>query len=320
MMKRVLAFLLALMLAGAAAAEMVDDDDEDLSVSMEEITSASAERDAVATPIPKSLLYQPISWDAQVAPHPPHDECYLPDGAGYHDDSLDIAVSTYRAYDTTVMAVHVTLTDVSQFRANLSVPYPHKQEVLVSTMAKKARAVLAINGDFFMFHDEGIAMRNGVLYREKPTSARDTLIVDQQGDFHIIAPTTQSDWLKWKDNALHVFCFGPALVQDGVPLTDPEKVHLDLGKNKTTQRIAIGQVGPLEYLILATEGPENSGSRGLTIYEMAQLCLDVGMTNAYNLDGGSSSTIVLNNRKINSVSSNKNRPVGDCIWFPTLVP
>lgn len=52
---------------------------------------------------------------------------------------------------------------------------------------------------------------------------------------------------------------------------------------------------------------------------MANLCVQFGLNNAYNLDGGSSSTIALNNQKINSPSSHKNRMVGDCIWFATLV-
>ena len=52
---------------------------------------------------------------------------------------------------------------------------------------------------------------------------------------------------------------------------------------------------------------------------MANLCVQFGLDNAYNLDGGSSSTIALNNQKINSPSSHKNRMVGDCIWFATLV-
>lgn len=42
--------------------------------------------------------------------------------------------------------------------------------------------------------------------------------------------------------------------------------------------------------------------------------------NAYNLDGGSSSTIVLNNKKINALSSGKTRSVSDIIYFGTLQP
>lgn len=266
-----------------------------------------------------ATAFTPIPWNVEKSPNAPIAACYLPDKAGYHDDSLDIRVESIRAYDTTVMVVYVTLSDISQFRTSLAARYPAKQAVVVSTMAKKAKAVMAVSGDYFNYHEQGIAMRNGILYREKPTKKRDTLVVDKQGNFTILPNTTKEAWEAVKDTALHTFCFGPGLVVDGVQLTDVSNIALDLGKNKTTQRLAIGQVGPLQYVFVATEGPENKNSRGLTLLEMAQLCADLGLQNAYNMDGGSSSTIVLNNEKINSVSSHKIRAVGDCIWFATLV-
>lgn len=85
--------------------------------------------------------------------------------------------------------------------------------------------------------------------------------------------------------------------------------------------MVIGQIGKLEYLILTNEGPESTAPKsvGFDLVQMANLCVQFGLDNAYNLDGGSSSTIALNNQKINSPSSHKNRMVGDCIWFATLV-
>lgn len=266
----------------------------------------------------------PMPWDLRVSPIAPHEECFLPDDAGYHDDSLDISVETYRVYDTTVMAVRVKLSDISQFRTALAAPYPSTSVGPVSSMAKRAKAVLAVNGDFFMYDDPhrkvGIVMRNGELYREKPKASIDTLIVDKNGDFTILSPTTAEAWAPYAEDALHVFTFGPGLVINGQVLEDDERVDQDLGKRRKTQRIAICQMGPLDYLFIATEGPENKGSEGVTLLEMAQICAATGCQNAYNLDGGSSSTIVLNNKKINSRSSGKVRPVGDCIWFATIVP
>ena len=52
----------------------------------------------------------------------------------------------------------------------------------------------------------------------------------------------------------------------------------------------------------------------------AKLAGAFGLQNAYNLDGGSSCTVVLNNEKINSPSNPKRREVGDCIYFATLIP
>ena len=264
--------------------------------------------------------YAPIPWYVRKAPYAPHPEGFLPDGAGYHDDSLDIRVENFRRNDTAVQCVYVTISDPSQIRAELSQKFPSKVATVVPTLARRVHAVLAINGDYFIYHSEGIAVRNSKTYRVRPTGKRDTLVIDRNGDLKIISPTTAGAWNAVADTALHAFCFGPGLVIDGKVLQDANSVKVDLGPNKRTQRIALGQLGPLSYLIIATEGPDNVDAKGFTITEMAQLCADLGCINAYNLDGGSSATVVLNYEKINALSTHKVRPVGDCIWFATLVP
>lgn len=312
-MKRVLLILLALMLMipGALALDLGEEEDV--------IEGLTPEDFGIEVPLP----WPTIPWDIKVSPNLPDQNCYLPDDAGYHDDSIDVRVETFRRNDTTVMAVYVKLSDVSQFRTELAARYPSKQARLVATMTKRVNAVMGINGDYFVYHDQGIVYRNGKRLRFEPVKGRDTLVVDEQGDLHILPHTTQkvwNDYIEAGGTVLHSFCFGPGLVVDGEVLSDLNSVRVDNGKGKDTQRIAIGQIGHLEYLILATEGPENEGSVGFDLLEMAQLCKDMGMENAYNLDGGSSSTVSLNNRKINSLSTGKHREVGDCIWFATLVP
>ena len=105
-------------------------------------------------------------------------------------------------------------------------------------------------------------------------------------------------------------------------MKDGEIVHttkkLNVGLEKETQRMGIGQVGPLEYICVATEGPEQKGSDGLTIPEFAQLMKDLGAIQAYNLDGGSSSAMMLGGEKINARSSKKMRPICDILYFSTL--
>ena len=266
------------------------------------------------------MFYDPIPWEAEEAPYAPHEECYLPDQAGYKDDSLDIRIETFRRDDTLVWAVYVRLSDPSQLRTGLAGPYPSKKTQRVSDMAQRFNAVLAINGDYFSHHSQGIVVRNGVLLRERPHKGRDTLIIDDKGDFTIISPTTQKAWDAYEGQVIHAFCFGPGLVINGQALTSLKSVSIDNGKGKKTQRIAIGQTGPLEYLILACEGPEQTGSVGMDLLQMAALCKEMGCINAYNLDGGSSTSIVLQGKKINGLSSGKIRLVGDCIYFATLVP
>lgn len=274
---------------------------------------------ACAMELTEDTLYDPIPVEG-AAPYAPHQEAYLPEQTGYHDDSLDIRVETFRRHDTTVMAVYVRLSDPSQLRTAMAAKPPSQKTMVVSSMAKKNNAVLAINGDYFSFHQNGIVVRGGKMWRNRPDGKRDILIVDDNGDFTILPQCRKEDYERYTGTVMHAFCFGPGLVVNGQALTSLE--HADVGNApaKATQRIALGQTGPLEYLIIATEGPENKGSVGFTILQMAELCQEMGCINAYNLDGGSSSSVVLGGKKINALSTGKIRPVGDCIYFATLIP
>lgn len=283
-----------------------------------------------------ALAYDPLPYEMAPAPYGPHEESFLPDNAGYHDDSLDIRVETFRQYDTDIMAVYVTVADASQLRAGSANPnHPlSKAAATVYQIAKRYNAVLAIDGDYFMFQDRdkktprGYIVRNAQVLREVYKLDRETLLIDKNGDFFIL-PTTEEDIAPYKGNILHTFWFGPALVVNGERITDEAIAAnaLDIGKNKSTQRIALCQTGPLSYMIVASEGPESEpkgSQKGLTLEQFAQVCYDLGCITAYNLDGGSSTQIVLNSsqntRKINSPSNQKQRPIGDIIYFATLVP
>ena len=134
----------------------------------------------------EETTYEPLPWldstgrKLLAAPYLPNPDCYLPDQGGYHDDSLDIRVETsYWTQDiervdepgegtTTVMAVYVKITDPTQIRTALAFPYPSKNTVRVERMAKQNNAVLAINGDYFIYHSEGIVYRNTHRLREPP--------------------------------------------------------------------------------------------------------------------------------------------------------
>ena len=51
---------------------------------------------------------------------------------------------------------------------------------------------------------------------------------------------------------------------------------------------------------------------------MVELTYELGAKTAYNLDGGSSSAIVLGGEKINALSAGKVRPLCDILYFSTL--
>lgn len=272
-------------------------------------------------------VYAPVELEAtsvepipylEPAPYAPHADGYFTEGMGYLDPSLSVRVETMRAYDTTIQLTWVQIADPSQLRAELCKPYPSKSTARADTLAKRVQAVLAINGDYFMHRKEGFIVRNGEELRCNYSELYDTLIIDDKGDFTIIQNTTEEKVKAFNGTIVQALTFGPGLVVDGVMATE-----FTLKENvptHETQRLAICQMDRLSYLIVATEGPENKGSTGLTLPEFAQLLSDLGVKNAYNLDGGSSSSVVLKYKKINSLSTGKIRSIGDILYFVTAVP
>jgi exopolysaccharide biosynthesis protein len=50
--------------------------------------------------------------------------------------------------------------------------YEGKSRQYTSEMAYSNNAVLAINGDYYNFRNDGIILRNGILYRNIPSEGR----------------------------------------------------------------------------------------------------------------------------------------------------
>jgi exopolysaccharide biosynthesis protein len=75
-------------------------------------------------------------------------------------------------------------------------------------------------------------------------------------------------------------------------------------------------MGQLHYL-LATVSAEPPYKQTHTLREFSENLLDLGCKIAYNLDGGQSATIVMNNEVKNYVYERK---ISDIIYFATAMP
>ena len=118
---------------------------------------------------------------------------------------------------------------------------------------------------------------------------------------------------------VNVLTFGPALIVDGEPRYGYDRRQMST--HRPAQRMAICQTGPLEYLLITSEGPEDPGSKGLKLDQFVELIASFpDVITAYNLDGGSSSTLVFRKgsekwAKINCPKSGKKRALRDIIYF-----
>lgn len=257
---------------------------------------------------------------------PPKDDAYLYAGGaenptGYADPSITVNFGRGRMFDTDYLYARVRIASPTQLRTLLASPPMHTGATFGHDLAKRVQSVIAINGDWCGGDDynRGILMRQGELLRRKADGRMDVLVIDRAGDLHILEEAQDEDVEPYLADAVNIFTFGPALVVDGKP-----KYGVRLGKigsGKPAQRMALCQTGPLEYLLLTCEGPENAGSVGMTIDQFAELTASFPeVRTAYNLDGGSSATMVFrydgkNWQKVNALSSGKRRPLKDIVYF-----
>ena len=139
-------------------------------------------------------------------------------------------------------------------------------------------------------------------------------LIDENGDLHIFEKPDNAAIEAFEGTPINGFTFGPGLIVNG-EVRRHDGDHFYAG-SKPAQRMCLAQVGPLEYLCICSEGPEDPGSTGMTLDQFTDLVASFeGVQNAYNLDGGSSSTMVFQNQKINSPNNPKRRPLCDIIYF-----
>ena len=117
-----------------------------------------------------------------------------------------------------------------------------------------------------------------------------------------------------EQGAVQVFSFGPGLLEDGELLVGTGD-EVDRAK-ASNPRTAIGFVGEGHYVLVVSDG-RTEESEGLSLYELALFLKELGVSTAYNLDGGGSSTMVFLGRVVNVPTSGrsvKERAVTDIIY------
>jgi len=236
----------------------------------------------------------------------------------YHDPSLSITVEKDRIHDCDYWVADIRIGHPSQLRTAAADGFESDMVMPAEAIANRVNAVIAINGDFFSYGKTGYIIRQGVLFRDKLDGKRDLLLIDENGDFHFVRKARKGTAPADIDGKkiINAFTFGPVLVEDGVVNTDWNFDQMAFGDY--CQRMAIGQVGPLHYKVVCCAAPHR-GSEGMKIRPFAQLVADLGIPNAYNLDGGNSAMLIFNNEKINDPSADKVRDIADIIYFASSV-
>ncbi|MGT2741925.1 phosphodiester glycosidase family protein [Streptococcus plurextorum] len=241
--------------------------------------------------------------------------------SSYTDDNISINISTGRTSDTTYYVADIRLADASYLKTALAQnTFGTNVTEKTSTQAANVGALFAINGDYYGANSTGYVIKNGVLYRDSARSSDyEDLVVYEDGSFGLIneSDTTAQELID--SGVVQTFAFGPALIKDGqIAVSSSDEVGRAMSDNPRT---AIGIIeesdGSLHYIVIVSDGRTDESS-GLTLLEMAELMKSYGVTTAYNLDGGGSSTMYFNGQVVNNPTTSgriSERAVSDIVYI-----
>ncbi len=258
---------------------------------------------------------------------PPYLDCYKSDFT-YEDPSISVTITTGRMYDSDYRVAHIKIANASQIRRELSGPYNRDNKTNATNIAKAVQSVFAISGDNYgersgigFLTVQGSQKRLQCDKVEAKSQRRyDVLIIDDKGDFHILPQATNADIEAFDGVIINGFTFGPGLIINGE--RQGNFADMNNGPDKFAQRMCVAQIGELEYLCINSDGSnEDPRNKGMTLEEFTDLvCSFEGVTNAYNLDGGTTSWMVFKQgdklyEKINSPFNPKRRQIFDILYF-----
>ena len=184
-----------------------------------------------------------------------------------------------------------------------------------SSIAKRNHALAAINGGYFNMSPTGghvgMVMQNGTIIHGNVTSVPPRGAIGFSSTHRIVldrVETPEDKSLKgvngtdWSD-ITEALAGGPVLVFAGATVNWWKEESMGASFNSTNHpRTAIGYTKDTVVYMVVVDGRQPGLAVGISLDELSQFMLDLGCDYALNLDGGGSSTMVVLDTIMNSVS------------------
>lgn len=246
------------------------------------------------------------------------------DDWNYESDNMQISIEEVTKEDgkdkITYFVADVKLKDSSYLHSAFAKnTFGRNITETTSEIAENNEAIFAINGDYYGFRSDGVLIRNGKVYRDTP--ARTSAAFYDDGTMKVFDETKISSDELLKNGVINTFSFGPILVDDGKIVDDFEHVVVDTNfGNRSIQRsnprTGVGMIEQNHFVFVVVDGRSENYSKGMTLSEFAEVFKELGCTEAYNLDGGGSSTMYFMGRVVNNpLGEGKERKISDIIYL-----
>lgn len=237
----------------------------------------------------------------------------------YSDGNISVNLTEKTVNDTQIYVADVTLSSADYLKTALAQnSYGTNVTAKTSVTAAENNAILAVNGDYYGANSSGYVIRNGVVYRDsvREDASNGDLAIYKDGSFKIIYENQISPDQLVQDGVVNLLAFGPSLVENGEISVG---INTEVGQAMASNpRTAIGIIDENHYIIVVSDG-RTSESKGLSLYQMAEVMKSYGVKTAYNLDGGGSSTLYFNGQVINKPTTGgskiSERAVSDIVYI-----
>lgn len=237
----------------------------------------------------------------------------------YSDGNISVNLTEKTVNETQVYVADITISSSDYLKTALAQnSYGTNVTSKTSVTAAENNAILAVNGDYYGANSLGYVIRNGVVYRDsvREDASNGDLAIYKDGSFKIIYENQISADQLVQDGVVNLLAFGPSLVENGeISVSTNAEVGQAMASNPRT---AIGIIDENHYIIVVSDG-RTSESKGLSLYQMAEVMKSYGVKTAYNLDGGGSSTLYFNGQVINKPTTGgskiSERAVSDIVYI-----
>lgn len=234
----------------------------------------------------------------------------------YQSDELRIAIKIVQDEKAkqTVYVADIWMRNIDSFGTAFANGEFSKGTQEGDDLAKQENAILAVNGSY----NQGLVVHYGQRYRNarkpKGWNSQAYCVIYKDGTMKTFLLKNEKFDLnkEIKNGALHAWQFGPIVIRDYEPGPDYNRYKLGY-----KARNILGYYEPGHYVLVTCDAYRDD-AQGMTEEDMMEFMKSLGVKDAFNLDGGTSSVMVFMGEVINRPTprgSEEGRPILDMLVF-----
>ncbi len=231
---------------------------------------------------------------------------------GYVSDQVSIRIEKIENPEgfpkpMVVFVADIYIEDVTSFRSAWSMETlrdsANRPMDVLDLMARE-NALLMINGDYVCKWDFGCVVANGVAARQVDNPRYDACVLLKDGTMLTLDGNRTSSEQILAMDPWQAWCFGPALLDEN----GQAKEKFNSSLTGVNPRTVLGYYAPGHYCFVVVEGRRDRYSRGMTLQQLSRFMASLGCRAAYNLDGGDSSVMAFDGRRVSKPRNNRSIP------------